>query len=111
LGTITNTADFRALGVEPPESRGGARFRRPYAEVNMSNSYATGGDTLTGIPVGNGTLKCVTVIGASDKTRNFWWDGSLVTPKIMAESRAGVEVAAATDLSAVKVYVEALIEL
>jgi hypothetical protein len=75
-------------------------------EFKMSNSYATGGDTWAGptADVRGQELQQLDVTGSSDPTRCFYWDGSKTTPKVKAESRAGVEVTAATDLSAVTVY-------
>ena len=83
--------------------------------VTMSNSYATSGDTFAQVVAstagGSGVgrvrameFRGVIIEGSSDKTRNYFWDGSLTAPKIMAESRAGVEVTAAVDLSASIVY-------
>lgn len=112
MGTITNTLDFREFGFRPPESKGGARQSRKYAAVNMSNSYIAGGDTLANaIPVG-ATLRGVNVLGASDTTRDYKWNGSTTTPKIMAVVTAtSAEVANAVDLSATVVFLETLLEL
>ena len=112
MGTIVNTLDFREFGFRPPESKGGARQSRKFAAVNMSNSYIAGGDTLANaIPVG-ATLRGVNVIGASDVTRDYKWNGSTVTPKIFASVTAGgVEVANAVDLSAVTVFLEVVLEV
>ena len=105
------------LGGSVSEINGMAKGKLEFVPFNvtMSNAYATSGDTfaqavastLGGSGIGRvrgQELRQVIIAGSSDKTRNYFWDGSLTAPKIMAESRAGVEVGAAVDLSASIVF-------
>lgn len=84
---------------------GGRRALLVEVEFTMSNSYATGGDTLT-LPSGLSLyreLEAVIILNPLDGTRIYQWDGSKTTPKIMAFTGLNAQVANATDLSAVAV--------
>ena len=103
MGTVSNTTEFRELGVPSPVSRGGKTLRCAWGKVAMSASYATNGDTLA-LPAHLGTLVAVVVTPTHDGTRLVTWDGGTSTPKLKAYSdldATPAEVANATDLSAV----------
>lgn len=79
--------------------------------TTMSNSYATGGDTLNlptsdvkyGDVVGVAILNPIPVVGGD---RIYSWNGSTSTPKITANViSTAAEVANTTDLSAVTLRV------
>ncbi len=104
MGNVTNTVEFEQASYGPPESAGtGKRLRRFLATINLSASYATGGDTLL-IPSGVGSLKGVIVMPeVKSSTDIVFWDGSTATPKlkVFAESSGTMtEVANASDQSA-----------
>jgi hypothetical protein len=74
----------------------------------MSDSYATGGDTLT-LPtadVRGKDLVGVNVLTRQDGTRFYDWDGSVSAPKIKAYTAGNTQVSSTTDLSAVTLKVE-----
>lgn len=83
---------------------GGRRALLVEISFTMSNSYATGGDTLTlpsGLALGR-ELEAVILMNPYDGTRFYQWDGSKTAPKINGwVMSTGAEVANATDLSAV----------
>ncbi len=109
MGTVANTVPFAEFGEAPAISRGGKRLRRLMGTITMSASYATGGDTLSGLPTGVGTLKAVNILNRQDGTRFYDWDGSTSTPKIKGYTAGNAEVSNATDLSAVAARVVELI--
>lgn len=101
MGTVANTAPFVEYGSTTPVSKGGKRRVVMIGTVTMSNSYATGGDTIT-VPVITGySLKAVEVVNRTDGTRLYDWDGSTATPKLKAYTGLAAEAVATTDLSAV----------
>lgn len=76
-------------------------------KTTMSNSYSTGGDTLTlptSPPLISGfALQSVMLAPMKYGANWYSWNGSMSTPKIQAWSAINTEVTAATDLSAVTV--------
>ena len=94
--------------VAPVRQVGSAHNLRVIVSFTMSNSYSTGGDTLT-LPTadvrGRG-LVGVNVLTRQDGTRFYDWDGSVSAPKIKAYTAGNAQVSSATDLSAVTLKVE-----
>lgn len=105
-GTLSGkpgVAEGEVLAVGEPR-----QFRVPVS-FTMSNSYSTGGDTLSipgGTDIRGKDLLLVHICTSSDGTRLYDWDGNRTTPKIKAYSAIGTEVAAATNLSAVTIRAE-----
>jgi hypothetical protein len=66
--------------------------------TTMSNSYATGGDTLTLPNIKGKVLRQVIITASSDGTRLYNWNQSATAPTIIAYSALGTQVTAATDL-------------
>jgi hypothetical protein len=94
--------------VAPVAQVGSAHNLRVLTSFKMSNSYATGGDTLT-LPtsdVRGKELVGVNVLTRQDGTRFYDWNGSVSAPKIKSYTAAGTEVSSTTDLSAVTLRVE-----
>jgi hypothetical protein len=86
-----------------PQFLGGIHALIVPVSFTMSNSYATGGDTLT-LPtsdVRGKELKGVLLMTRQDGTRFYDWDGSATAPKIKAYTAGNTEVGATTNLSAV----------
>lgn len=108
MGTVTNTAQFTEASELPAVSRGGKRRRIFSGTISMSASYATGGDTVAGLPSDAGTLKGLFLSPTIKGGWHLTWDGGAATPKIQAFDLAdataaniGAEAAATTNLSAV----------
>jgi hypothetical protein len=108
MGTVTNTAQFTEASELPAVSRGGKRRRIFVGTISMSSSYATGGDTVAGLPTDAGTLKGLFLSPTIAGGWHLTWDGSTATPKIKAHDLAdgtvgniGAEPAATTNLSAI----------
>ena len=120
MGTVTNAAQFAEGGEAPAVSRGGKVYRRFYGTITMSDSYATGGDTVGGLPTGVGTLYALRIIdpfraAVDSKFTTFTWDGGTSTVKVLAfgeEGTSGVTTqhANTTDISAVSLKVELIYE-
>ena len=73
------------------------------ATSTLSNSYATGGDTVT-LPgeVSGKDLLGLEILNWNDGTRMYVWDGSVSAPKIKSlTALPATQSTAATDLSAV----------
>ena len=103
MGTLTNTAAFSRASTVPAQSAGGGKRRVTFiGTCSLSNSYATGGDTLTTpTPPTNFVLRGVKVLNECDGTRRYHWNGNTVTPKIQSYTAFATESVATTDLSAV----------
>lgn len=110
----TGTPGKLGGGITPVRAFSKGQQTRVYATVTMSSSYATGGDTLT-LPddakglqlVGVNVLNPVPTVA----DRVISWNGDKTTPKLIAMVMStGVEVANATNLSAVTVAVEFIFE-
>lgn len=104
--TSTALPEGRAGSTGPIRTLGMIDCLTFIGKVNLSNSYATGGDTLT-LPtkVKGMDLKQVYIANDKDATRYYVWDGSTSAPKIKAITAAtAAEVAATTDLSAVLLH-------
>ena len=94
--------------VAPVAQVGSAHNLRVIVSFTMSDSYATGGDTLT-LPtsdVRGHDLVGVNILTRQDGTRFYDWDGSVSAPKIKAYTAGNAEVTSTTDLAAVTLKVE-----
>lgn len=105
MGTATFASAPRAGGKAAPVSDGAVTFKEVYATVTMSNSYATGGETLP-VPAGHGTLYAVEIITRHDGTRIWEWTNGTSTPKAIAYDAFATQEGNATDVSAVTLYVK-----
>lgn len=105
MGTATMTTAPRAGGNPAPVSVGGVEFVEVYCTQTMSNSYATGGETLV-VPAGFGTLYAVELITRHDGTRIWEWDKNTSTPKAIAYDAFATQEGAATDVSAVVLHIK-----
>lgn len=110
MGNVTISSYPRKAGRESAVSFAGVRRTRIVGTGALSNSYATGGDTLS-LPSGLGTLKILTISPEHNGTYYLQWDGGTGTVKIKAYSAFATQVTAATDLSAVTFNFEAVFEL
>lgn len=99
MGTVANTTPFVESSTTPTRSVGGRRTRIFTGKVTPSSSYATGGETIGGLPTGVGTLKAVFITPYHDGTRTWTWDNSTSTPKMKAFDAFATEEGAATDVS------------
>ena len=104
MGTATLASAPRVGGTKAPVSIGAQNFTVVYTTQTMSNSYATGGETLV-VPAGYGTVYAVELITRHDATRIWEWNGSTSTPKAKAYDAFATEEGAATDVSAVTLYI------
>lgn len=110
MGTFTNTSQFTPVSDPPAVSRGGGkRELRLKAKLTASASYATGGETVT-IPAPSGyTLYELRVTSQPPAFVREWrWDGSTSTPKLLAYDAVNTQEANATDVSADVLFVEAV---
>lgn len=105
MGTATLASAPRVGGSPAPVSRGGVEFVTVYTTQTMSNSYATGGETLV-VPSGYGTLYAVEIINRHDGTRIWEWTNGTTTPKAKAYDAFATEEGNATDVSAVTLYIK-----
>lgn len=105
MGTATMASAPRAGGNPAPRSVGGVTFIEVYTTQTMSNSYATGGETLL-VPAGYGTLYGVDIITRHDGTRIWEWDRNTSTPKAIAYDAFATQEGAATDVSAVTLFIK-----
>jgi hypothetical protein len=115
MGTVSNTTGWVEASEPPAVSRGKNR-RTVTADISLSDSYATGGDTIS-LPAGFGTLKALFVAPSIKGGYHLTWDGGTTTAKIIAYDLAdstaaniGAQPAATTDLSTVSVTVMAVFE-
>lgn len=115
MGTVTNTTGWVEATEPPAVSRGKSR-RTVIADVSLSNSYATGGETVS-LPAGLGTLKALFIAPTIKGGYHLTWDGGTTTAKIIAYDLAasaaediGAQPSATTDLSTVSVTVMAVFE-
>lgn len=110
MGTFTNTTQFAPVSVQPAVSRGGgSRELRLRGKVTGSSSYATGGDTLS-VPAPSGYTLAEVRITSQPSTfvREWRWDQSTSTPKLLAYDAVNTQEANATDVSADVLFVELL---
>lgn len=102
IGPVVGTNNQMGQGIGPMMAQGGLGNLLVPVSFTMSNSYSTGGDTLTlptSPPMFAGwQLQAVIMLNSSDTTRIYQWTGSATTPKLQAFSALGTEVTAATDL-------------
>lgn len=115
MGTVANTTGWVEATEPPAVSRGKSR-RTVIADITMSESYATGGDTIT-LPEGLGTLRALFVTPTIKGGYHLTWDGGTTTAKIIAYDLAdasaaniGAQPSATTDLSTISVDVMAIFE-
>lgn len=106
MGTVANTTPFVEGGEAPAVSRGGKKYRKFFGTVTGSSSYATGGETLGGLPTGVGTLQAVTVHNGHDGTRMWFWNGNTSTPKLIAYDAFATEEGSTTNVSTAVLSVE-----
>lgn len=105
MGTATLASAPRVGGTKAPVSVGAQNFTTVYTTQTMSNSYATGGETLV-VPAGYGTVYAVEIITRHDGTRIWEWDKSTSTPKAIAYDAFATQEGNATDVSAVTLYIK-----
>lgn len=107
IGPIPATVVAMGQGIGPMRGMGGLNMVMVPFSTKMSNSYATGGDSLTYAltpPILPGLQPLMVAIHPQKYGANWYqWDGSQTAPKIQAWSAFNTEVTAATDLSGVTV--------
>lgn len=115
MGTVSNTTGWIEASEPPAVSRGKSR-RVVTADITLSASYATGGDTIT-LPDGFGTLRALFISPTIKGGYHLTWDGGTTTAKIIAYDLAdstaaniGAQPSATTDLSTISVDVMAVFE-
>lgn len=103
MGTMGTPAIAGGASYGPVRAYSLGNLNEAIATSTMSNSYATGGDTLNQpSEISGKDLVAVEVLKSSDLTRWYQWDGSTAAPKIRAlTALPNTQVTAATDLSAV----------
>lgn len=104
MGTATLASAPLVGGTKAPVSVGGKNFTTVYTTQTMSNSYATGGETLV-VPSGYGTVHAVDIITRHDGTRVWEWNGNTSTPKAIAYDAFATQEGNATDVSAVTLHI------
>ena len=110
MGTFTNTTQFSPVSNEPAVSRGGGKRELCLrGKVTGSASYATGGDTLS-VPAPSGYTLAEVRITSQPATfvREWRWDQSTSTPKLLAFDAVNTQEGNATDVSADVLFVELL---
>lgn len=106
IGPVPATVVAMGQAIGPMRGMGGLNMVMVPFSVKMSNSYSTGGDTITyqtTPPLLPGLQPLLVVISPNKYGANWYtWDGSQTTPKIQAWTAFNTE-AGAIDLSAVTV--------
>lgn len=96
MGTLVTLVAPASAGAKKDYSEGGIVYDVKYGEFTMGATYATGGDTvpLPDAPPG-GVLRAVEIVHYDRLAgMSIHWDGSTVTPKLVAfdeDNVSGIE--------------------